>query len=55
MRAAGIAAALSRQISYGSVYTTKLLGRGIDIDRPQSRGTTRALYVAEGVPPPDRA
>jgi CIC family chloride channel protein len=29
---AGIAAAVSRQLSYGSIYTTKLLRRGIDID-----------------------
>lgn len=34
MLASGIAAALSKQLSYGSVYTTKLLRRGIDIERP---------------------
>jgi CIC family chloride channel protein len=33
MLASGIAAALSKQLSYGSVYTTKLLRRGIDIER----------------------
>ena len=31
-----IAAAVSRQISYGSVYTTKLLRRGIDIEQPRA-------------------
>src|SRR6201996_2089490 len=34
MLASGIAAALSKELSYGSVYTTKLLRRGIDIERP---------------------
>ena len=34
MLACGIAAALSKQLSYGSIYTTKLLRRGIDIERP---------------------
>jgi chloride channel protein, CIC family len=32
MLAVAIAAALSRAISYGTIYTTKLLRRGIDID-----------------------
>jgi CIC family chloride channel protein len=40
MLAAGIAAALSRHLTYGSIYTTKLLRRGIDIERPR---TTPAL------------
>jgi CIC family chloride channel protein len=35
MLAVGIAAAVSRQLSYGSIYTTKLLRRGIDIEQPQ--------------------
>ena len=35
MLACGIAAAVSKQLSYGSVYTTKLLRRGIDIERPR--------------------
>ena len=34
MLAAGIASALSKHLSHGSIYTTKLLRRGIDIDRP---------------------
>jgi hypothetical protein len=32
MLAVAIAAALSRAISYGTIYTTKLLRRGIDLD-----------------------
>jgi chloride channel protein, CIC family len=40
MLASGIAAALSKQISYGSIYTTKLLRRGIDIERPGARSGT---------------
>ena len=40
MLACGIAAAVSKQLSYGSIYTTKLLRRGIDIERP--RTTSRA-------------
>jgi chloride channel protein, CIC family len=32
MLAAGIASAVSKRLSYGSIYTTKLLRRGIDIE-----------------------
>jgi chloride channel protein, CIC family len=42
MLAAGIAAALSRRLGYGSIYTTKLLRRGVDIERPKP---TSALEV----------
>ena len=35
MLATGIAAAASKRLSYGSIYTTKLLRRGIDISRPR--------------------
>jgi len=35
MLACAVSAAVSKQISYGSVYTTKLLRRGIDIERPR--------------------
>ena len=34
MLAIGIAAAAARRLSYGTIYTRKLLRRGIDIDRP---------------------
>ena len=40
MLACGIAAAVSKQLSYGNIYTTKLLRRGIDIERPTT--TNRA-------------
>jgi chloride channel protein, CIC family len=45
MLACGIAAAVSKYISYGSVYTTKLLRRGIDIERPKTTNP-RTLTVA---------
>jgi CIC family chloride channel protein len=43
MLAAGIAAAVSRQLSYGSIYTTKLLRRGIDIDATPRSEPVRAV------------
>ncbi len=52
MLACGIAAALSKQLSYGSVYTTKLLRRGIDIERPRLAVVASGTGVAHvaGVP-----
>jgi CIC family chloride channel protein len=35
MLTCAIASAVSKQVAYGSVYTTKLLRRGIDIERPR--------------------
>jgi chloride channel protein, CIC family len=35
MLVTGIAAAVSKRLTYGSIYTTKLLRRGIDIERPR--------------------
>ncbi len=46
MLASGIAAAVSKQLSYGSVYTTKLLRRGIDIERPRTDTILRTLSIA---------
>jgi CIC family chloride channel protein len=45
-----VAAAVSRQISYGSVYTTKLLRRGIDIERTRDAppASTPAAASASG-------
>ncbi|MGB0091799.1 MAG: chloride channel protein, partial [Solirubrobacteraceae bacterium] len=51
MLAAGIAAALSKQLSYGSIYTTKLLRRGIDIERPRTTSVLKALAVADVMQP----
>jgi CIC family chloride channel protein len=50
MLACGIAAAVSKALSYGSVYTTKLLRRGIDIERPKT-GVLQTLTVAEVMAP----
>jgi CIC family chloride channel protein len=46
MLASGIAAAVSKQLSYGSVYTTKLLRRGVDIERPKTANVVQTLSVA---------
>ncbi len=51
MLAAGIAAAVSKRFSYGSIYTTKLLRRGIDIERPRATGVLQALTVADVMQP----
>ncbi|HTW09095.1 MAG TPA: chloride channel protein [Acidimicrobiales bacterium] len=47
MLATGIAAALSKRLSYGSIYTTKLLRRGIDIERPKPSSVLSVLTVAD--------
>jgi CIC family chloride channel protein len=47
----GIAVAVSKQISYGSIYTTKLLRRGIDIERPRPTSVLQRLTVAEVMQP----
>ncbi len=51
MLACGIAAAVSKQLSYGSIYTTKLLRRGIDIERPRTTSVLRRLTVADVMQP----
>jgi CIC family chloride channel protein len=51
MLATGIAAALSKRLTYGSIYTTKLLRRGIDIERPKATGALKGLTVAEVMQP----
>jgi len=38
MLAVGTATAISKSLSYGSIYTTKLLRRGIDIERQEPAG-----------------
>ena len=47
MLAVGIASALSKHLSYGSIYTTKLLRRGIDVERPKTSGVLQRVTVAE--------
>ncbi|MGC2485744.1 MAG: chloride channel protein [Acidimicrobiales bacterium] len=51
MLAAGISAAVSKRFSYGSIYTTKLLRRGIDIERPTTTGVLQVLTVADVMQP----
>jgi CIC family chloride channel protein len=46
MLASAIAAAISKHLSYGSIYTTKLLRRGIDIERPKTTNLLQKLTVA---------
>jgi CIC family chloride channel protein len=47
MLAVGIATALSKRLSYGSIYTTKLLRRGIDIERPKATNVLQMLTVSD--------
>ena len=51
MLAVGIATALSKRLSYGSIYTTKLLRRGIDIERPTPTNVLQVLTVADVMQP----
>jgi chloride channel protein, CIC family len=51
MLTCGIAAAVSKYISYGSIYTTKLLRRGIDIERPKTTNVLQTLTIADIMPP----
>jgi len=49
--ACGIAVAVSKQLTYGSIYTTKLLRRGIDIERPKPESALHVLTVADVMRP----
>ena len=49
--ACGIAAAVSKQLTYGSIYTTKLLRRGIDIEQPKTTSALQTLTVADAMQP----
>jgi chloride channel protein, CIC family len=51
MLASGIASALSKRLTYGSIYTTKLLRRGVDIERPRPTGALALLDVASVMQP----
>jgi CIC family chloride channel protein len=53
MLACGTASALSKRLTYGSIYTTKLLRRGIDIERPRVGNVLQMLkvrYVMRSLP-----
>src|SRR5664279_1624616 len=54
MLTCGIAAAVSKHLSYGSMYTTKLLRRGIDIERPKTTNVLQTLTVADAMAPVPR-
>jgi CIC family chloride channel protein len=54
MLTCGIAAAVSKHLSYGSLYTTKLLRRGIDIERPKTTNVLQTLTVADAMSPVPR-
>jgi CIC family chloride channel protein len=49
MLAVAIATAVSRALSYGTIYTTKLLRRGTDIDRPTPWRALQDLTVADAM------
>ncbi len=49
--AVAIATATSRALSYGTIYTTKLLRRGIDIDHPSSADPFEDLTAADAMRP----
>ncbi|MGH3283482.1 MAG: chloride channel protein [Streptosporangiaceae bacterium] len=51
MLAVAIATALSRAISYGTIYTTKLLRRGTDIDHAPAADPLENLTVADAMRP----
>ena len=51
MLAAGISAGVSKRISYGTIYTTKLLRRGTDIERPRPASLLQTLTVGETMKP----
>ena len=51
MLAVAIATATSRALSYGTIYTTKLLRRGTDIDHPRSADPFEDLTAADAMRP----
>ena len=51
MLAVAIATAFSRALSYGTIYTTKLLRRGTDIDRPPPWQALDGLTVSDAMRP----
>lgn len=51
MLACAVAAAVSKHLSHGSVYTTKLLRRGIDIERPKPASVLQTMTVGQVMQP----
>jgi CIC family chloride channel protein len=51
MLAVGLATGLSKRMTYGTIYTTKLLRRGTDIERPKPASWLQILTVADIMQP----
>jgi CIC family chloride channel protein len=51
MLGVGIAAGIAKRLSYGTIYTTKLLRRGTDIERPRPSSLLQVLTVANVMQP----
>ena len=51
MLGVAVATGLSSQLSCGSIYTTKLLRRGIDVERPKPATLMQAVRVGEAMRP----
>lgn len=51
MLGTALASAVSARLSHGTIYTTKLLRRGIDIERPKTGAILRLLTVADAMVP----
>ena len=49
MLGVGIASGLSKRLSYGTIYTTKLLRRGTDIERPRPQTALQVLHVTDAM------
>lgn len=51
MLGTALASAISARISRGTIYTTKLLRRGVDIERPKTGALLQLLTVADAMVP----
>ncbi len=51
MLAVGIAVGVSKRLTHGTIYTTKLLRRGTDIERPKPSSMLQVLTVADVMRP----
>ena len=51
MLAVGIATGVSKRMTYGTIYTTKLLRRGTDIERPKPASLLHVLTVGDVMQP----
>lgn len=51
MLAVGVSSALSKALTHGTIYTTKLLRRGTDIERPTPSSVFHQVTVAEAMQP----